>query len=434
MWFDETQSQGGGDTIMNRGVMLVVLFLATVAAHADRYLFTVAAERIRLDLDLDDVQLGLLAGPAMAVFYAVLGIPISRWADVGHRPRLLAACLALWSFFTAACGAATGFWQMFAARLGVGVGEAGAGPPAHSLVASRTEAGRRGAGAAVLTLGTFIGGFVGAAVGGALVSELGWRWTFAAFGGVGLLLAPLVLAGAPENRLAPRAPRAAELLIAGLAADLARLLRRPAVFRFVAGYTLYYVFAHTMTAFGVVFMVRSFGLAEAQVGAPWGLTIASSSIVGTLVAMTAVDRLAVRSPAWLGRIPALLAPVAAAAFVAAFLSPAPSPVYGFLWIGMAAAAIGGPAVFAGVYSQTAEGERGLVVAMMLFFASAIGLGLGPALAGLASEALSPVAGRESVRYTLAVAPVFLLLAGWQFWRASRVLETEPAGPPQVAAT
>lgn len=406
--------------------MIVVLFLATVAAYADRYLFTVAAERIRADFGLNDLQLGLLAGPAMAIFYAGLGLPIARWADLGHRPRLLAACLSLWSLFTMACGAAAGFWQMFAARLGLGVGEAGAWPPAHSLIASHVGERRRAAGAAALTLGTFIGSFVGVAIGGYLVSAYGWRLAFLSFGLAGLLIAPLVLLVLRESRATPRRPRREELFGAKVVSDVRALLARPAVSRLVAGYTLYYLFAHTMTSFGVVFMIRSFGLSEAEIGAPWGITLLTSSVAGSVVAMLLVDRLAARSKAWLGLVPAGLSVVAAFSFAAAFLSFSPSGVYVFLWIGLAAAALGGPAIFAGVYSQTRDDERGLAVAMMLFFANALGLGLGPVLAGVASDALSSLAGAESVRFTLAAATSVLLAAAWQFFLAARELADAPA--------
>src|SRR3546814_8796704 len=83
-----------------------------------------------------DTQLGLLAGPAFAVFYALLGIPIARYADKegANRVRLVALALAIWSAMTAVCGLAQNFVQLLLARIGVGVGEAGCTPAAHSLI------------------------------------------------------------------------------------------------------------------------------------------------------------------------------------------------------------------------------------------------------------------------------------------------------------
>jgi MFS family permease len=407
---------------------LAILFLATLVAYADRYLFSVAAEQIRLEFGLNDFELGLLAGPALAIFYATLGVSLARWADVGHRPRLLAVCVALWSAFTLACGLAAGFAHMLLARIGLGIGEAGAFPPAHSLVAGASGSARRGVGAAVLSLATFLGAFVGSAVGGLLVGAVGWRWAFVAFGAVGALIAPLVILRVPEPRAIPRRPPVAVLLGAGLGAVFGRLLRRPAFFNLLAGYTLYFVFAHTVAAFGVVFMIRAFGLVEAEVGAPWGLTLASSTIAGTLAAVLLVDRLASRAPAWYGRLPALMSLVAGAAFLAGFSSGAPGAVYAFLWIGSCAAAVGGPAIFAGVYAETAEDERATAIALMLFSANSVGLGLGPLLGGLASTLLAPVAGVESIRWVLLAAALFLFWAAVHFARAARAFAAGASKP------
>ncbi len=412
-------------TTLARSWTVVVLFLATVTAYADRYLFSVAAERIRLDLELSDLQLGFLAGPAMAIFYALLGVPLARWADMGHRPRLIAVCLALWSAFTAACGLATSFTLMFAARVGLGVGEAGATPPAHSLIASLGDRGR-GLGASVLTLATFVGSFLGVAVGGVLVTAIGWRATFMLFGACGALVAPLLLLTVREPRAIVRRPTVGEMAGPAVLASIGALLRRAPLFHLIAGYTLYFVFAQAIAAFGVVFMVRSFGLSEAEVGVPWGLTLITSSLVGTVAAAFLIDRLAARSHAWFGLLPCLLAIVATALFAAAFLSTSIGAVFGFLWGGMAVVAIGAPTIFAGVYAQTSENERALAIAMMFFFGNAIGLGLGPVLAGVGSDALAPMLGADSVRITLVGMTAFLLLASLAFYRSAAAFRAEGA--------
>src|SRR5687768_9007908 len=101
----------------------------------DRMTLGVVLEDIKGDLALSDTQLGLLSGLAFALFYSVMGIPIARWADRGNRVTIISLTAAAWSAMVALCGTATGFVQLLLIRVGVGVGEAGCIPPAHSLIA-----------------------------------------------------------------------------------------------------------------------------------------------------------------------------------------------------------------------------------------------------------------------------------------------------------
>jgi MFS family permease len=119
-------------------VRLTLWLLLTVYIFnfIDRQIVNILAEPIAQDLKLSDTQIGLMTGLAFALFYTVLGLPIARFADRPgtNRPRLIAVALALWSAMTALCGLAQNFWQLLLARIGVGVGEAGCTPPAHSLI------------------------------------------------------------------------------------------------------------------------------------------------------------------------------------------------------------------------------------------------------------------------------------------------------------
>ena len=105
---------------------LAVLVIGYVVNFVDRQILAVLLEPIRKDLLFNDFQLGLLGGLAFAVFYATLGIPIAMLADRKSRVKILAAAMAVWSVMTALCGLATNFFWLLLARIGVGVGEAGA--------------------------------------------------------------------------------------------------------------------------------------------------------------------------------------------------------------------------------------------------------------------------------------------------------------------
>ena len=131
---DRTAVRSGGLAITNPKIMLFALLLVYILNFLDRQIVNILAEPIKGELGLSDTQLGLLAGPAFAVFYAVLGIPIARYADNAKTNRvwLISICLAIWSAMTAICGFAQNFAQLALARIGVGVGEAGCTPAAHS--------------------------------------------------------------------------------------------------------------------------------------------------------------------------------------------------------------------------------------------------------------------------------------------------------------
>ena len=107
-----------------RYYVLIMLTVVTMINMADRLIMSILMEGIKADFHLSDTQVGLLVGLAFALFYAVMSIPIARWADIGNRKNILSLAVILWSGMTALCGAAVGFYSLFFARLGVGVGEA----------------------------------------------------------------------------------------------------------------------------------------------------------------------------------------------------------------------------------------------------------------------------------------------------------------------
>ncbi len=125
--------------------MLWLLLIVYIFNFIDRQIVNILAEPISRDLGLSDTQIGLMTGIAFAMFYAILGLPIARYADrqATNRGRLIAVALAAWSLATAVCGLAQNFLQLLLARMGVGIGEAGCTPAAHSLIADRVPPERR---------------------------------------------------------------------------------------------------------------------------------------------------------------------------------------------------------------------------------------------------------------------------------------------------
>jgi predicted MFS family arabinose efflux permease len=175
-----------------RQYALGVLVVVYTFNFIDRQILSILLEPIKAELGLSDGQLGLLAGFAFAAFYATLGIPIARYADRSNRRTLIAAALAIWSGMTALSGLAQNFWQLLVARIGVGVGEAGCSPPAHSMLADYYPATQRATALGIYSLGIPVGIMFGFVAGGWMNEFFGWRAAFFVVGIPGVLLAVLV--------------------------------------------------------------------------------------------------------------------------------------------------------------------------------------------------------------------------------------------------
>src|ERR1043165_6588973 len=171
---------------------LGVLVLVYVFNFIDRQVLSILQEDIRKDLGLNDLQLGMLTGLSFAAIYCTVGIPVARVADSTSRKGVIAISLALWSGFTALCGLAGNFWQLFLVRLGVGLGEAGGSPPAHALISDLYEKEKRGRALALYSAGLYAGTLLGYYLGGWLSEEMSWRQAFFVVGIPGVIFAVIV--------------------------------------------------------------------------------------------------------------------------------------------------------------------------------------------------------------------------------------------------
>lgn len=177
---------------LTRYTWYAILLLAVVNAfnYMDRMALALLLPYIKEDLQLRDSQLGLLTGLAFSLFYAVCAIPIGWWADRGVRRNIIALALASWSLMTALSGAAQNFWQLFLARIGVGVGESGCISPAQSILCDYVPFRRRAGMFALQSCGSIFGMMLGMTLAGWLAASIGWRWTLVVLGlpGIGVAL------------------------------------------------------------------------------------------------------------------------------------------------------------------------------------------------------------------------------------------------------
>jgi len=175
-----------------RKYALAVLFLGYVVNFIDRSILSILLEPIKLDLALTDTQLGMLGGLAFALFYTTLGIPIAAMADRRSRVKILSIAMVIWSAMTALCGLASSFMMLLLARIGVGVGEAGASPPSHSLISDYFPVETRATALSIYALGIPVGTMIGNLVGGWGAEALGWRYTFILVGVPGIFVALII--------------------------------------------------------------------------------------------------------------------------------------------------------------------------------------------------------------------------------------------------
>jgi predicted MFS family arabinose efflux permease len=370
-----------------------------------------------------------MTGLAFALFYTVLGIPIARFADrpTTNRPRLIATALALWSAMTALCGLAQNFAQLLLARIGVGVGEAGCTPPAHSLIADMVPPEKRASALAFYSLGIPIGTLLGMIIGGTLADYVGWREAFVIVGLPGVALALVVWFGLKD----PRRSDAAAILRAQnpapalpLRQALAEVMgSRAFVLLLCAGSAAAFL-SYGKTTWTTIFFQRTHGLTPGQVGLWFGLLGGAGGILGTWLGGYLADRFGAKSRRHVLSAPAIGMAVAVPLAIAAYHAPS--------WqLGLALLLL--PTVFNSLYyGPTYSAAQGLVplraraiaAAALLFVQNLIGLGLGPLFFGMLSDWLQPAYGADSVRYVLYGAAVLGLVPAFFFWRCSLHLDRE----------
>jgi MFS family permease len=398
-----------------------VLFLVGTSNYLDRNLISVLLEQMKSEYHVSDTMLGLVSGISFALFYATLGIPVARWADRGDRKQVISWSLAIWSVMTACCGLVGPFWQLVVARFGVGAGEAGAIPPAQSLIADYFSPTERARAIGIFLMSSSAGYALGLIGGGIIAEHYGWRAAFMVFGLVGLLLLPPVRLVLKEPRLRSLqvlSPAAGESMLASMRALLAKRAYR----NILAAIVLYYFMAYGSLVFVVSLMIRAHGMGVAQAGSLFGAVFATGAVVGGLGGGTLADRLAARDIRWLARLGGWGVIVAIPFYALAFYSPSVAVMTPLLFAGAVIVNAAIPPVFSALHTVCGAGRRALAVAMTYFFANLIGLGLGPVIAGAVSDAFARTYGpAQGLRFSLIMMLGVLLPCGWFLLRAARFM-------------
>ena len=402
-------------------LMLWLLLVVYIFNFLDRQIVNILAEPIRRELDLSDTQIGLMTGIAFALFYTVLGLPIARYADrpSSDRAKLIAGALAIWSAMTALCGLAQNFGQLLLARIGVGVGEAGCTPAAHSLIADSVPPERRASALAFYALGIPIGSLLGMLIGGVLADTIGWRKAFLFVGAPGLILAIIVtlfLRDPRRSRVLSASQMAPPVLGMG-AAIKSLLLSRTYVLLLIAGSSASFL-SYGKSTWTTIFFQRTHGLSASEVGFWFGVGGGIAGITGTILGGWLADRYGRTDRRHVMTAPAIgMAIAAPMAFAAYFMTDWRLALLLLLIPTLLNSLYYGP-TYSSAQGLVPLQARAMASAALLFCQNLIGLGLGPLFFGMLSDWFKPMAGDESVRWVLYGAAWLGLIPAFFFWRCS----------------
>ena len=396
----------------------------------DRQAVVILQEAIKTDLHLMDWQLGLLSGFAFAIFYTVLGLPIAAWADKGNRRNIIALAITVWSGMTAVCGLAQSFWQLLLARVGVGSGEAGCSPPAHSIISDMFPPTSRATAMATYNVGVYVGILFGYLAGGWINEYLGWRAAFVVIGLPGVLVALVVrfTLREPPRGMSEQLETVAD---APSVFDVIKLLWSRPSFRHLAWAGA----LHAFIGYGVgnwapSFLIRSHGMATGEI-ANWLAPISAfGGGAGALLGGYYADKYGVRDARWYVWIPAASIFIATPFGLFFYLSSntvlALSALIFPVFLG---ATYLGP-MLAVTHGLVAPRMRAVASSILFLVLNLVGMGLGPWLTGLISDLLTPRFGSEGLRLALVIVSLLNIWCVIHYFISAKQLRQDLARAPK----
>ena len=405
-----------------RNVVLMFLSVAFVLDHLDRHILNITLNQIGAEFALNDFQLGLLSGLAFAVVHVVFAFPIARLTVPGRRKTIIVTTLSLWSLLTMAMGAATSFLQLLALRFGVGLGEAGYVPPAHSIISDQWPEEKRTSALAVFSAATNIGLFLAFILGGLVASKFGWRAAFLIAGLLGVIWALVLLLWLEEPARAEEPFSKGEFPT--YKALALRLLKDRGTRHTIIGAVLTATVGYGATAWIATFLIRTHDMEIGQVGVYLAFVIGLGGALGTLIGGRCADRLERNNPGQRLKFVAVTILIAKPIAVAFYFSDWTMLSLLLFIIPAAFGAIFTAPTFAQIYGFVTPNERPMASALMLLALNLVGLGLGPIIVGTISVLLSESYGDNALRISLASLQLFGLWAAYHYWKAGQIVSNE----------
>lgn len=415
--------------MFSRGYKRYVLGTATAVYTlnlVDRGLISLLLQPIKQDLQLSDTQLGFLTGIAFGLFYATLGLPLSRWADRGNRVTIASLAIGLWGMTVMACLFVTNYVQLIVARIAAAVGESGCKPPTYSLVGDYfTQPAERTRAMAIYISGSYLSTILAFIVGGWLNEQYGWRTTFFIMGIPGLLLAILMKLTVIE----PRSRTTDEKLRPALPPmrEVFTTLWRQQSFRHLSiALILLYTMSLGLQPWQAAFMMRSHGMGTAELGLWLGLIFSIAGLAGVLFGGYAAGRWFADNERAQMRMSAIAVGCTIVPFAAflteehkyhALLALTPKVLIFGMFLGP---------TYALMQRLVADEMRATMMALVMLLSNLIGFGIGPQLVGILSNVFRPVLGENSLRYAMLGMSFIALWAAYHFWRVGRTIKQDLA--------
>jgi len=400
----------------------------------DRQILSVLAEPIRQELHLSDTQLGLLTGLSFALFYAMMGVPAAMLADRVHRVRLVAAACLIWSGFTGACSLAGSFWQLALARFGVGVGEAGGTAPSLSILADYYPPSRRPAVIGLFTCNGPLGVFVGASLGGWAAEQFGWRGAFVMVAGIGVVAALLLalfvrepVRGALDP--APSTPAAP----AKLGPTLALFMSRPSLRLLLLASGLSAFVSYGMLNWIPAYLMRVQHMPLAEVARWFGPAAGLCMGLGIWGGGALVNWLGKRDLRAFAYVPGLAVLVTAPTLALAVMANSWQTSLLLMLVPMVACTMFTAPVLALVQNLMPVNARATATALVLLAFNIVGLGGGPLVIGMVSDALAASGAETPLRTALICATPVAVLSALAYWAVTRVVGRDAEAALEEAA-
>ena len=401
-----------------------MLVLVYTFNFIDRQIIGILAVPIKADLNLSDAQLGMMGGLAFALFYTGLGIPVAMLADRSDRSWIMTTALVLWSAMTALCGTVQNFWQLFAARLGVGVGEAGGVAPAYSLISDMYPARERARGLGIYSFGIPIGSATGIVFGGLIATWIDWRFAFFIVGLAGIMIAPLFKLTVRDPGHGVYDGEAAKASKPGLGEVLSLLLRKPAFWLISVAAA-----CSSMMGYGLFFwlpsyLVRSFDVSILEASLYYGSILLVGGIAGIWLGGVLGDRLGAASRSAYALIPAVAFVVTIPFYIFGLLAGNLNMAIALLLVPTALGMVWLGPILSTIQHLVPSNMRATASAIFLFINNLIGIGLGTLAIGWLSDGLAQHFGKEALRYSILAGTGFYVAAALLLFKASRVLDRD----------
>ncbi len=413
-----------------RTLVLILLTLVYAFNFIDRQIVGILAPFFSEELGLTNTQLGMLTGILFAAFYTLIGIPIAWIADRYNRVNIISIALVTWSGFTALTGFASSFLHMGLARMGVGVGEAGGSPPAHSIISDLYPKEKRASALAIYSLGIPFGimcaYFATALLLGKQGEPVNWRRIFIVLGVAGLCLSLLLRFVLKEPKRGAQElaqVKANEITQEPFSKSLKTLLTIPSWWFMCLGISLASFVGYAFNAFQMKYLIPfdpTFNLKTLLItlGIINGISYAGGTYLGAKIA----DHFGKKNVKFYGIVPAISVVIACPLAIAAFWVPT-------VWAHLAIVTVFvfflgfylGPS-FAIAQTLAPISMRAMSTAIFFFILNMIAMGLGPTFTGVIADIFAatndPV---HAVRLALSVTSIALMLSAIFFFLAAKFL-------------